>query len=36
MGYDPKIKQISLEVTGKYEENYEEKKYQKNISFLIW
>jgi len=36
MGYDPKIKEISLEVTGKYEEDYTEKKYQKNISFIIW
>jgi len=36
MGYDPKIKQISLEITGTYEEEYVEKKYQKNISFLIW
>ena len=36
MGYDAKIKEISLEVTGKYEEDFTEKKYQKNISFLIW
>ena len=36
MLYDPKIKQISLDVSGKYEEDYTEKKYQKNISFIIW
>ena len=36
MGYDAKIKEVSLEVTGKYEEDFTEKKYQKNISFLIW
>jgi hypothetical protein len=36
MEYDSKIKQISLEITGKYEEEYVEKKYQKNISFIIW
>jgi hypothetical protein len=36
MNYNAKIKQISLEVTGEYEEDYVGKKYQKNISFLIW
>ena len=36
MGYDPKIKKISLDITGNYEENYVEKRYEKNISFLIW
>jgi len=36
MGYDSKIKEISLEITGKYEEDFAEKNYQKNISFLIW
>jgi len=36
MNYEAKNKQISLEITGKYEEDYTEKKYQKNISFLIW
>jgi len=36
MDYDSKIKQISLEITGKYEEDFEYKKYQKNISFTIW
>ena len=36
MNYDPKIKKISLDITGYYEENYVEKRYDKNISFLIW
>ena len=36
MNYDTKIKKISLDITGYYEENFVEKKYQKNISFLIW
>jgi len=36
MNYDPKIKKISLDISGDYEENYVEKKYEKNISFLIW
>ena len=36
MGYDAKIKEISLEVTGQYEEDFAEKKYQKSISFIIW
>jgi len=36
MNYDASIKEISLEITGKYEEDFTEKKYQKNISFLIW
>ena len=36
MNYDPKIKKISLDVSGYYEENYVEKKYEKNVSFLIW
>jgi len=36
MNYDPKLKKISLDITGDYEENYVEKKYEKNISFLIW
>ena len=36
MSYDAKVKKVSLDVTGKYEEDYVEKKYQKNISFLIW
>jgi len=36
MTFDPKLKKISLDITGKYEENYVDKKYEKNISFLIW
>jgi len=36
MHYDPKVKKVSLDILGKYEEAYTEKVYQKNISFLIW
>jgi len=36
MNYDPKFKKVSLDVVGYYEENYVEKRYQKNISFIIW
>jgi len=36
MNYEPKIKQISLEISGKYEEDYTEKKYEKKITFIIW
>jgi hypothetical protein len=36
MSWEPKIKKISLDISGKYEEGYEEKSYSKNISFIIW
>ena len=36
MNYEAKQKQITLDITGKYEEEYIEKNYHKNISFLIW
>jgi len=36
MGYEAQNKQITLEVTGRYEEDFTEKKYQKIISFIIW
>jgi len=36
MNWEPKIKKISLDIYGKYEEGYEEKSYNKNISFIIW
>jgi len=36
MGYNSSIKQVSLEITGKYEEDFTVKNYQKNISFIIW
>ena len=36
MNYDSKQKKISLAITGKYEEAFTEKDYQKNISFYIW
>ena len=36
MNWEPKIKKISLDIAGKYEEGYEEKSYSKNISFIIW
>jgi len=36
MNWDPKIKKISFDIAGRYEEGYEEKSYSKNISFIIW
>jgi len=36
MNYNSKRKEISINVTGKYEESFIEKDYQKNISFYIW
>lgn len=36
MGYNPAEKRITIDVAGKYEEDYVEKTYEKNISFLIW
>ena len=36
MNWEPKIKKISFDISGKYEEGYEEKSYSKNISFIIW
>ena len=36
MNFDPKQKNVSLSITGKYEEEFTEKYYQKNISFYIW
>ena len=36
MDYNASIKQVSLEITGKYEENFTTNNYQKNISFIIW
>ena len=36
MNWEPKIKKISFDIVGKYEEDYEEKSYSKNISFIIW
>jgi len=36
MNFDPKQKKVSLSITGKYEEEFTEKDYQKNISFYIW
>ena len=36
MGYDAAQKKISIDIVGKYEEDYVEKTYSKNISFLIW
>ena len=36
MDYKTSIKQVSLEITGKYEEDFTVKNYLKNISFIIW
>jgi len=36
MNYESKTKEVSIVVTGKYEESYVEKNYQKNITFHIW
>lgn len=36
MDYESKQKRISIEINGKYEEEYVEKNYHKSISFLIW
>ena len=36
MDYEAKMKKISIEITGNYEEDFVEKQYKKNISFLIW
>ena len=36
MNYESKAKEVSILVTGKYEESYIEKNYQKNITFHIW
>ena len=36
MDYNASIKQVSLEITGKYDEDFTVKNYQKNISFIIW
>jgi len=36
MNYESKNKEVSIVVTGKYEESYVEKAYHKNITFHIW
>jgi hypothetical protein len=36
MNYEAKQKRITLDITGKYEEENNKKNYHKTISFLIW
>jgi hypothetical protein len=36
MDYEAAVKKITLEIKGKYEEDYVDKYYEKIISFLIW
>jgi hypothetical protein len=36
MNYKPKQREVSLDITGKYEEDFRDKDYQKNIIFYIW
>ena len=36
MGYNPENKNVSLDISGMYEEGYSEKRYRKNITFYIW
>lgn len=36
MGYDADTKKVSIEIIGRYEEDYAEKLYKKNITFHIW
>ena len=34
--YDSKQKKVSIDVNGRYEEDFTEKNYNKNITFYIW
>ena len=36
MNYDAEIKKVSIEIIGRYEEDFTEKLYKKNITFHIW
>ena len=36
MFYDPDYKKVTIEVSGKYNEDYMEKNYKKEITFYIW
>ena len=36
MNYDADYKKVSIDVYGKYEEDFTEKNYKKNITFYIW
>jgi predicted component of type VI protein secretion system len=36
ISYEAKSKQVSIDVSGQYEEDFTEKDYEKNITFYIW
>ena len=36
INYDKEKKQVSIDVSGQYEEDFTEKTYTKNITFYIW
>ena len=36
ISYDALNKKVSIDVNGRYEEDYIEKNYEKNITFYIW
>ena len=36
MGYDSDTRKVSIEIIGRFEEDYTEKLYKKDISFFIW
>jgi len=36
INYDTENKKVSIDVRGRYEEDYIEKNYEKNITFYIW
>ena len=36
ISYDALNKKVSIDVNGRYEEDFTEKDYEKNITFYIW
>jgi len=36
ISYEAKLKQVSIDVTGRYTEDFTEKNYEKNVTFYIW
>ena len=36
MNYDAETKKVSIDITGRYEEDFAERLYKKNITFYIW
>ena len=36
MNYDSGYKKVSIDISGRYEEDFAEKDYRKNITFYIW